>query len=307
MPYLDTRIKRVASQYIHHMEDSNLSLEYINEARRILCAFRGFLEGEGIFGISRVRSGHLKDFLSRLDGYSASYQRYNFSVLRGFLLFGNNAHALKYRLRVSGTSRERVDWLSSEETEQVLATPMTAREGMLIRGGLLQGLRRIEIVRMTAKDATSALLSRVLTVHGKGGKTRSIPIHPGFVQALEAYLRDSLHEANMPLLGIGKTRAAAVVVEFSLRFGRRFSTHTLRRTFGRNLWLKGVDVLTISELMGHSSVDVTRRYLGINITDMRKAISEYEIKSELVIIEDVPQRRIAPPRQPEPESVSLQA
>jgi len=307
MTYMDTRIRRLASAYIHHMEDSNLSLEYVNAARRILCVFRDFLEGKGIFGISKIEPEHLKNFLTKLDGYSASWKRYNFSVLRGFLLFGNNAHALKYRLRVSGTSREHVDWLSSEETENILAMPMTRREGVLIRGGLLQGLRKIEIVRMTAKDATNALHSRVLNVHGKGGKTRSIPIHPGFAQALEAFLRDSSQESNMPLLGIGKNRAGTVVVGFSLRFGRRFSSHTLRRSFGRNLWLKGVDILTISELMGHSSADMTRRYLGINVSDMRKAIAKYDTKSELVIIEDVPQRRIAPLRLPEPESMPLQA
>jgi len=55
-----------------------------------------------------------------------------------------------------------------------------------------------------------------------------------------------------------------------------------------------VDVLTISELMGHSSADMTRRYLGLNISDMRTAIAKYDTKSELVIIEEVPQRRIAP-------------
>jgi len=104
---------------------------------------------------------------------------------------------------------------------------MTAREAVLIRGGLLQGLRKIEVVRITVKDATTALLSHIVTVHGKGGKARSIPIHPGFAQALEAFLRDSSRESNMPLLGIGKNRAGTVVTEFSLRFGRRFSSHTL--------------------------------------------------------------------------------
>jgi hypothetical protein len=59
--------------------------------------------------------------------------------------------------------------------------------------------------------------------------------------------------------------------------------------------------------MGHSSADMTRRYLGINVSDMRKAIAKYDTKSELVIIEDVPQRRIAPLRLPEPESMPLQA
>lgn len=100
-----------------------------------------------------------------------------------------------------------------------------------------------------------------------------------------------------PVISVSEDWAAELVVRFSLRFGRRFSTHTLRRTFGRNLWLRGIPIETIAELMGHSSTDTTRLYLGLNISDMRKAISEYGTKSELKILEKVPKRRISPMRE----------
>jgi integrase len=136
----------------------------------------------------------------------------------------------------------------------------------------------------------------VLNVRGKGGKIRSIPLSQGFAEALRAFVEKS--SDGLPtdsFTGIREGRAAQVVVDFSLRFGRRFSTHTLRRTFGRNLWLRGIPIETISELMGHESTQVTKMYLGLNLSDMRKAISEYGTKSEMRIIEKIPERRIAPP------------
>jgi integrase len=224
-----------------------------------------------------------------------------YAITRSFLSFSENANALKFKLRLRGYSRKHIDWLTPLETEQILATPMTSREAVLLRAGLLQGMRRIEILRLTISDAEQALRTKVLKVNGKGGKLREIPLHPGFAEALTAYFDQQPRcIVSGRLVPIGKSRAAGIVVDFSLRFGRRFSTHTLRRTFGRNLWLRGIPIETISELMGHASTDMTRLYLGLNLSDMRKAITEYGTKSEMVIIEDAPQRRIAPPRPLEP-------
>jgi len=292
----DSRMRRDINRYLHGMDEKNLDIEYIRQSRHILFKLQEMCAGTGIYATSRIGTDHVRDFMDTFRNLSGAYRRFVWAVVRCFLADSNNTTALKFKLRISGFSREHVEWLSADETEKVLATPMTTREAIQIRAGLLQGLRKIEVVRMTVKDASSALLSRVLVIHGKGGRARSIPVHPGFAQALEAYLRDCPYDPNMPLLGIGACQSGIGVVNFSLRFGRRFTSHTLRRSFGRNLWLKGVDILTISELMGHSSVDMTRRYLGLNISDMKNALTKYTTESELKIIDELPQRRMAPER-----------
>ncbi len=43
----------------------------------------------------------------------------------------------------------------------------------------------------------------------------------------------------------------------------RFGAHTLRKTFGYHLRKSGYDLGLIMEVLGHSSVSVTKRYLGI--------------------------------------------
>jgi site-specific recombinase XerD len=55
--------------------------------------------------------------------------------------------------------------------------------------------------------------------------------------------------------------------------GVRFGHHTLRRTWGRELWKAGVPVETISEMMGHSETKTTLRYLGINFDDQGEALN----------------------------------
>ena len=52
------------------------------------------------------------------------------------------------------------------------------------------------------------------------------------------------------------------------------SLHAFRRAFALTLWRKGVDVLSISRLLGHTSVEITKRYLNINNEDLQKAHSK---------------------------------
>jgi len=51
-----------------------------------------------------------------------------------------------------------------------------------------------------------------------------------------------------------------------------FFFHTLRRTGGRHYWECGVPIETIAKMMGHKSIDMTLRYIGVEMDDMQKAM-----------------------------------
>jgi site-specific recombinase XerD len=53
------------------------------------------------------------------------------------------------------------------------------------------------------------------------------------------------------------------------------SSHTGRRSFASNMYLKGVDLFTISKLMGHSDVGVTQRYVVCGIRQLPSEALEY--------------------------------
>jgi len=293
----DARMRREINVYLEGMRGANLCAPYIVSSRGILLRFQDYCAGFGIGATSRVGVEEVGGFLDRYKERSGSYRRFVCGILKRFLAEMDNGKALRYKLRISGYSRQRVDWLTPTETEEILAMGMTPREAVLLRGGLLQGLRSCETLRLTRHDAEAALRDRTLRVCGKGGKTRTLPIHPGFGEALKAYLERNGQLAETDrLLGISSGTAYGTVVALSKRFGHTVATHTLRRTAGRNMWLNAVPIETIAEFYGHASCDMTRLYLGINLTDMRKAIAAYGTKSELKIIDEIPQRMIAPER-----------
>ena len=62
---------------------------------------------------------------------------------------------------------------------------------------------------------------------------------------------------------------------FRLRYRlkiKNFSTHTLRKTFGRHIWENSgyseKAITLLSDIFNHSSYRITRRYLGINDEDI---------------------------------------
>lgn len=65
-----------------------------------------------------------------------------------------------------------------------------------------------------------------------------------------------------------------VMARVSTKLGRKFTNHTLRRTFGRLLWLAGVPLKTIKEILGHEDTKTTILHLGLNMDDKADAMSK---------------------------------
>jgi integrase len=211
-------------------------------------------------------------------------------VVKRFLAFHGNVGLVEYRPRLNGSSRTRVDWLTPDECKRIFDTEMADDQSVLIGAGLLQGLRRIETIRMTAGEARRAINSRILSVRGKTGP-RSISLQEDFSIILERYLAGRILSDDQLLLNMKRSKSEKRLHEFSQRYGKKFGFHTLRRSFGRNLWLLGIPIETISELYGHEGVDMTRMYLGVGISDMSKALSGYRFGIARLVL-------------PEPEKLS---
>jgi site-specific recombinase XerD len=55
-----------------------------------------------------------------------------------------------------------------------------------------------------------------------------------------------------------------------------FRFHDLRHTFASRLILAGVGLETVQELLGHSSITMTRRYTHLTATHVREAVERLE-------------------------------
>ena len=130
------------------------------------------------------------------------------------------------------------------------------------------GLRRNEIATLHADHITE----RGLRVTGKGGKTRMVPVHPVLSDYLEGvkargdWFFPSPHTYGDHV----HPRTINRVVNDYLPAG--MSTHSLRHRFATMVHYGSKDLRAVQELLGHSSLATTQRYVSVNWDDLTLAV-----------------------------------
>lgn len=143
--------------------------------------------------------------------------------------------------------------------------------------GLYCGLRRNEMRTLRVEDVD--LFHKRIHVLGKGKKRRDVPLNGHVLPILEPIVRarrsgqtilldeDGQQIAEKRINGI----VSALVERTSITY-KRVTPHTLRHTFGTRLYERDVDLVTIKELMGHSRIEETLRYIHIAEGSQRAAV-----------------------------------
>lgn len=135
------------------------------------------------------------------------------------------------------------------------------------------GLRISEALSLPG-DALRDPAARSMPIHGKGGKTRLVPLLPAVTAAVAEYRRLCPYDlaATGPLFrGArgGPLRAQIVQREMAKLRGAlglpdSATPHALRHSFATHLLSAGGDLRTIQDLLGHASLSTTQNYTAVD-------------------------------------------
>jgi len=139
------------------------------------------------------------------------------------------------------------------------------------------GVRVSELCDLKVKDVD--LRNKQVTVFGKGSKERSIPISPRTAQSLWRYFTSKPDQlVFMPAFSTdqGLKLDRANVLKQCKRIGERAGVqdchpHRFRHTFAIQYLRNGGDIYTLQKILGHSTLDMVKRYLMIAQTDLTAA------------------------------------
>ena len=109
----------------------------------------------------------------------------------------------------------------------------------------------------------------------KTGKTKTIALHKNIIAALQYFYNQATpgtplilnHQTGKAITRVQAYRLLRAAAE-AIGIGQRVSCHSLRKTFGYHAWKGGVSPAVIMEIYNHSSLAVTRRYLGVTQDDI---------------------------------------
>ena len=168
------------------------------------------------------------------------------------------------------------------EAASVPGTPAALRDRALLELLYATGARISEAVGLAVDDVDTR--AAALRLHGKGGRTRVVPLGSYARGALDEYLvrgRPALTAAGAgtPALFVGarggplsRQSAWAVLRATAQRAGLRgdLSPHVLRHSFATHLLDGGADVRVVQELLGHASVTTTQVYTLVTVERLRE-------------------------------------
>jgi site-specific recombinase XerD len=146
------------------------------------------------------------------------------------------------------------------------------------------GIRVSELCALQTGDISLSERKGELVVRsGKGAKHRVIPLNLDVRKALAAYIQVR-PRLGIPQLFIGQrgNRLTPLGVEKIVRkYGyqaglQEVTPHTLRHSFGKHSLDAGVDLVTVSTLLGHQRLETTAIYTTPSRRDLEQAVSKLE-------------------------------
>jgi site-specific recombinase XerD len=279
----DQAVKEFLDYLTHYRNYSPLTVRgYATDLRM----FREFLESRlgRIPSPAEIKREQIIQFGVSLRDAAPLTLRRKYACLSSFYGFlqdlgylqGNPAR----RLPLPRVSEYVPVFLSEEMAQQLMAaanTPWTKAMVVLL---LSTGIRRSEAVTITLDDLN--LEERQLLIRGKGDKQRVVPLTDQAVEAIQAYLphrtkTESRHLfvsawKGRPIHGRCINRMLKIVIEKAGLAGQGITPHKLRHTFATHLIRNGVDIRTVQELMGHSELETTAKYLHSDTRTKQAAV-----------------------------------
>jgi site-specific recombinase XerD len=309
-----TAIRRFLTEYLPQQRccQANTILSY----RHALNLFVGYLRDIRripVTGIDfplidhEVVTGFL-DWIERERGCSASTRNQRLMALRSFFAYAGFLDATHIALSldlaaipVKKTPGKIVEPLSETALQALLAQPdtttITGRRNQVLMILMYDAAARCsEITGLRIRDLNLDTARPTVRLHGKGNKTRIVPLldrtaehcrehlrrcHPGQPADSDAFVFfTTIHARHQPV-------SADTIAAFLKTYGNtarttcpgmpaRVHPHMLRHTRAMHLYRQGLPLPLLADYLGHASIESTRIYAYADTEMKRAAIAKID-------------------------------
>lgn len=286
------------TQFLNYLAtERGFSPRTIEAYRHDLGKFSIFLSSINRTDIAAITRADVGSFVSSLASSNAEVTKARklstvksfFNYLEGIDVLKNNpaSHVISPKI-----PQREASYLNGEEYQRLMqtvrdvATPYYwQRDLTIVTIFLHTGIRLSELVSLTLDSVD--LSEGTILIHGKGNKERRLPLNTEVSLVIEKYLakRSEAETESLFVSKLGKGLSSRSVYHLIKRYLKKaginkekLGVHSLRHSFGASLLNKGINLVVIQELLGHTKLETTRRYLHINKEDMRTAVDSLVFK-----------------------------
>jgi integrase/recombinase XerC len=256
--------------------------------RRDLSGFIVFCEQQSIGDLGKVDGGHIRHYIGglRRQGASpASIQR-QLSSLRSFykyrIRFHNQAANPAVGISAPKSGRKLPGNLDVDKIQQLLefkgTAPIDLRDRAMMELFYSSGLRLAELAALDRRDLD--LREGLVSVTGKGSKTRTLPVGKMAAKALRAWLEVrnlDTSDCDAVFLNNRGGRLSHRSIESRLKVRARqvglpdnLYPHKLRHSFASHMLESSGDLRAVQELLGHANLSTTQIYTHLDFQHLAK-------------------------------------
>jgi integrase/recombinase XerC len=301
LPILDPKVAAEIESWLRHLgAERRFSPKTLEAYRRDVLQFLGFLAGHlggaaSLKALAGLAPADVRAFMAarRAAGIGSRSLMRTLAGVRGFARYlernGNGKVGALAAVRAPKIAKTLPRPLPASAAKRVADPDIAAGDGKepwihardaavlaLLYGS---GLRISEALGLTRADFRAG---DAITVTGKGGKQRMVPVLPQVAKLVADYLALSPYDVaeDGPLFVGAKGGAlSARVVQLAmarlrgaLGLPETATPHALRHSFATHLLARGGDLRAIQELLGHASLATTQIYTEV---DAERLIEAY--------------------------------
>jgi len=277
------------SSFLIDRKSQGFAAETVEFYRKKLKYFTEFCEGQAVTQVSQLTSDLIRQYILVLrDGHNDGGVHACFRSLRTFLYWVEQEEIISFDwknpIRKVKAPRLPVEAIEAVPLEDIQTLIKTCKQGFagcrdraMFLGLLDTGARAQEFLNLNLEDVELAS-GAVLIRKEKGGKPRMVFMGRKTVRAIRSYYR--LRRDNNPAVwvtGQGERLTYSGLVDLLRRRAEIAelkdspTPHDFRRAFALAMLRNGVDVFALQKLMGHSDLQVLRRYLAQTDQDIQTA------------------------------------
>lgn len=250
-------------------------------------------------------------WLQNHKNYSAASQKQRIASLSSFLKYASSREmdALSSYSALSQTQTPKIprkcfSYFTSEEIKNLLSTPINTgksgyRDVTMLALMYDSGARAQEVCDITIGDINLAKTSSI-RIHGKGNKTREVPISADVSKIIKKYLAESgrnlkgnrndylfpSQRSNRITTAcirnlVNKYVTTAKTDNPDLFNEESYSPHSFRHSKAVHMLEAGVPLIYIRNFLGHESIQTTEIYLRIHQSSVSKILKERKSETAL--------------------------
>jgi integrase len=162
--------------------------------------------------------------------------------------------------------------LTAKELDRVLSIVTVPQHRCFLMLGYYHGMRRGELLRLTADDITAGHV-RIHRLKRRKTFVQVQPLHPKEKDEIEAYV--ATLSVPPKLFPWGRSVASNLVRRYLTdagiyTFPYQKALHSLRHSCGRALYRASKDIVVVADYLGHSSVESSRRYIHSDLNEVHE-------------------------------------